>query len=237
MPGTAPIDRYRAGIDEFGLERASTALVVVDMQYGSAHPGYGWCRLYHRLGMDSEHAYYVDRLRQIVPRIGRLLEAFRAREMPAVFLAFGSAVADLSDLSPRHGRRIARWREHGIEPPYPRVGATDHAILEELAPRPGEAVLNKTTASGFTRSGLDRLLRERGQRALVFVGVGTNYCVESTLRDAADHGYDCVLAEDACGASSPQIHERAVESMRPFCRVAMTEQVLGLIREGGGSIT
>jgi nicotinamidase-related amidase len=99
--------------------------------------------------------------------------------------------------------------------------------LAELQPRPGELVVNKT-AGAFSSSPLDALLRERGIQQLAIVGVGTNYCVESTRRGAADHGYDCVLVEDACGAILPSIHERAVQSMSPFRKVSTVGEVVGL---------
>lgn len=225
-------NQYWASADDaFELDPATTGLLVVDMQYGSAHKDYGWCRAYTELGMADDVAYYAERLEQIVPRIQQLERAFRAAGAPVLFLHVASDAPDYSDLTPRVRRRIQRWRDQGVEPPYVVVGQRDHDILDEIAPLPGELLWNKHGASAFTRSQFDATLQERGLKNLVMVGVATNYCVEGTLRDAADHGYDCVLVEDACGAVSAEIHERAVQSMRPFCRIASTATIVDEIRE------
>ena len=106
-------------------------------------------------------------------------------------------------------------------------GRREHGILDELAPQPGDAVLNKTTMSAFHSSGFERLLRSWGVEQLIFTGVSTNSCVEGTARDAADRGYRCLLVEDGCGAASQRLHDATCENFqRLLGRVDSCDAVL-----------
>src|SRR5205823_10857093 len=126
---------------------------------------------------------------------------------------------DFSDLLP-HMRGMAE-----------RVGNTrgrrEHEILDQLAPAPGEPVINKTTMSAFHSSGFERLVRTWGVEQLAFAGVSTNSCVEGTARDAADRGFRCLLVEDGCGAASQRLHDAACENFqRLLGRVAASAVVV-----------
>ena len=97
-------------------------------------------------------------------------------------------------------------------------------------------VINKTTYGTFTSTGLDRALRNLGIDTLVIGGVVTNVCVETTARDAADHGDTVVVVDDACAAFSPEIHEAALVSFQgPFGRVRSADEVIALIEQGIGA--
>jgi nicotinamidase-related amidase len=182
----------------FRLDPARVALVVVDMQYasGSRHEGLG--RLLKDQGREAQGTERFDRIETVlVPTIGRLLAAFRERGLRVVFLTVGSGLPDYSDLPP-HMRPMA-------EAVGNTRGRREHEILDALAPRPHEPVLNKTTMSAFHSSGFERLVR---------AGVSTNSCVEGTARDAADRGFRCLLVEDGCGAASRQLHEAACQNFQ-----------------------
>jgi biuret amidohydrolase len=86
-----------------------------------------------------------------------------------------------------------------------RKGQSNHEILKELRPTSGEPIFNKTTMSAFNSYPIDSVLRSGGIEYLIFTGVSTNSRVEGTARDAADKGYKCVIAEDACGAASEEL--------------------------------
>jgi len=152
-----------------------------------------------------------------------------------IFLTVGSSVGDLSDMPPRFRRAAAYCAEHGLPAPWAGLGTREITILDEVKPLPGEAVVVKTGASGFTGSPLDRVLRSRGIRELVFCGVATTYCVESTLRDAADRGFDCVLVEDASYDLNDDAHQRGVESCRYFARVDQTDAVIVELSANSGA--
>ncbi len=191
----------------FGLDPARVALVVVDMQYASASRLEGLGRSLKARGQEALGDYRFDRIEQVaVPAIRRLLEFFRAKALRVVYLTVGSELPDYSDLLP-HMRAFAE----GVGNTR---GRREHEILDDLAPLPGEAVLNKTTMSAFHSSGFERLLRSWGVEQLVFTGVSTNSCVEGTARDAADRGFQCLVVEDGCGAASQRLHDATCENFR-----------------------
>ena len=204
----------------WALDPARTALVVVDMQYASASRREGLGRLLKDRGQESMGSYRFDRIENtVVPTIHRLLAGFRARGVRIVYLTVGSALPDFSDLLP-HMRPFAESIGNT-------EGRREHEILDDLAPRPGEAVLNKTTMSAFHSSGFERLMWSWGVTQLCFTGVSTNSCVEGTARDAADRGFQALLVEDGCGAASARLHEATCENFqRLLGRVASSADVL-----------
>lgn len=231
-----PLFAYRQRMHDFRLSPASSALVLVDLQYGSAGPDHGYAKVYRAIGYGDVLEGYLQRIRDVVvPGVRRLQDAFRAAGAPVVFLTVGTIVGDVSDMPPRFRRGAQHWIERGLEPPYARPGTREIQVLDEIAPRPGEPVITKTSASGFTGSALEAVLRNRGVREIAFCGVATTYCVESTLRDAADRGYDVVLVEDGCADVTPEIHERGLRSCGAFGRVARADDVVAELRASRGS--
>jgi len=191
----------------FTLDPERVALVVVDMQYASASRLEGLGRALKERGQEPLGVYRFERIETVVvPTIRRLLDFFRARRLRRVYLTVGSELPDFSDLLP-HMRAFA-------EAVGNTRGRRAHEIREDLAPSPGEAVLNKTTMSAFHSSGFEGLLRSWGVEQLVLTGVSTNSCVEGTARDAADRGYRCLIVEDGCGAASLRLHDAACENFR-----------------------
>ena len=204
----------------FGLEPRTVALVVVDMQYASGSRDHGLGRGLKARGQEALGAYRFDRIEQtVVPTIQRLLAYFRQHRLKLVYLTVGSELPDYSDLLP-HMRAFAESAGNTR-------GNHEHEILDALAPRAGEAVLNKTTMSAFHSTGFERLVRAWGVEQLVFTGISTNSCVEGTARDAADRGFRCLLVEDGCGAASQTLHDATCTNFaRLLGRVASSAQVL-----------
>jgi nicotinamidase-related amidase len=191
----------------FTLDPARLALVAVDMQYASASRLEGLGRALKATGQEALGAYRFDRIeRVVVPTIQRLLGFFRQHRLRIVYLTVGSELPDWSDLLP-HMQSFAAAVGNTR-------GRREHEILDELAPLPGDAVLNKTTMSAFHSSGFERLLRSWNIEQLLFTGVSTNSCVEGTARDAADRGYRCLLVEDGCGAASQRLHDATCENFK-----------------------
>jgi nicotinamidase-related amidase len=235
-PAEAATDYAHQFNPAFRLEPRSVALVVVDMQYASGSREHGLGRALEARGQEALGAWRFDRIeRSVVPAIQRLLAFFRDRGLRVVFLTVGSELPDYSDLLP-HMRAFAEGANNTR-------GNKEHEILDAVAPRPDEAVLNKTTMSAFHSSGFERLLRAWGVEQLLFTGISTNSCVEGTARDAADRGFRCLLVEDACGAASQALHDAACTNFaRLLGRVAPVatvlaelEEALRLTRNMGGS--
>jgi nicotinamidase-related amidase len=204
----------------FRLDLRTVALVVVDMQYASGSRDHGLGRALKARGQERLGAYRFDRIeRTVVPAIQRLLAFFRDRGLRIVYLTVGSELPDYSDLLP-HMRGFAESAGNTR-------GNREHEILDVVAPRRGEAVLNKTTMSAFPSTGLERLLRAWSVEQLLFTGISTNSCVEGTARDAADRGFRCVLVEDACGAASQALHDATCANFaRLLGRVAASDEVV-----------
>ena len=202
------------------LEPRRTALVVVDMQYASASRDAGFGRWLQESGRAEEGRYRFDRIESLlVPNIARLLAAFRAAQLPCIFVRLGAQMRDCRDLIP-HIRQL--------EIAFSNVsGEREFEILDELAPLPGEPVVTKLSASAFTSSGFDALLRNLDVSTLVFSGVSTSQCVDLTARDAADRGYRCIVVEDAVAEDRHEWHVATLEQFaRLFGTVSSTEQVL-----------
>ena len=221
----APSDYAHQFNPGFRLDPRTVALVVVDMQYASGSRDHGLGRALKARGQEALGAWRFDRIeRSVVPAIQRLLAFFRDHGLHIVYLTVGSELPDYSDLLP-HMRAFAESASNTR-------GNKEHEILDVLAPRPGEPVLNKTTMSAFHSTGFERLLRAWGVEQLLFTGISTNSCVEGTARDAADRGFRCVLVEDACGAASQALHEATCTNFaRLLGRVAPSGEVVGELRQ------
>lgn len=202
------------------LDPGRTALVVIDMQYASACRSTGLGRWLEEHGRAAEGSYRFDRIeQQLVPNIGLLLERFRAAGLPRVFVRLGAQMRACRDLIP-HLREL--------ETAFGNIsGQREYEILDELAPQPGEPVLTKLSASAFSSTGIDALLRNLEATTLVFTGVSTSQCVDLTARDAADRGYRCLVVEDAVAEDRHEWHVATLEQFeRLFGAVVSTRDVL-----------
>ncbi len=200
---------------QFDLVPEETALVIIDMQYASAHRDTGLGRLLREQGDEESGTYRFDRIEQVVlPNIQRLLAMFRKEHWSVVHITNGSELPDYSDLPPQR-RRFARS-----------VGNTasnrEHDILDELAPLPDELRLNKRTMSAFNSTGIDVILRAKGIRTVLTCGVSTNSCVVGTARDAAELGYDTVMIDDACASAAKTYHDATLANFRRLLGMVMT---------------
>ena len=204
----------------FNLEPDSTVLVVTDVQYasGSRHAGIG--RERSGKGKGDLLRWRFDRIEQLVtPNIKRLLSFFREKKLRILYLTVGSVMPDYSD-APAYMKETFR-RATNFE------GSRDHEILDEIKPVEGEYVLNKTTRGAFNSTGIDSLLRSFAAKYLLFTGISTDQCVESTIRDAVDRDYRCVLIEDACAGTEEEFHRvSALHHQKYWGRVASTDEVI-----------
>jgi len=183
--------------EEIDVDLAKSAFVIVDMQNAFASKG-GTLDL---AGADLSEAP------RVVRTIRSVLDAARAAEVTIVHLQVGYK-RDLSDAggprSPNHYKETA-MHLMGTRPELKgkllTEGSWDFALVDELAPHPGEIVLTKTRYSGFAGTTLDSQLRVRGIQYLFFAGIAANVCVESTLRDAYFLDYWPILLADATMAA------------------------------------
>ena len=186
------------------IDFASTALLVVDMQYGDAHREYGLLKDKRAAGLIDEVERYATRLDTlVVPNIQRLLGAFRANGGEVIFVRIQSLTMDGRD-------RGAQHRERGIHFP---PGSKEGEILQAIAPLADEIVLSKTCGSAIRGTNLEYLLRSMGRETLAVCGVVTGSCVQATTCDAAARGFDAVVIEDATATWSDDMQREALETM------------------------
>jgi len=200
------------------IARGRTALLIIDMQYLDAHPDYGDGRAAKEKGVDHLLKPYHDRLATVViPTIQSLQAAARAARVEVIHVKIAALTPDGRDATPRY-----RVFEYAAPP-----DSKEAEILEEVAPRPGEIVLPKTSTSAFTTTVIDQVLRNLGITTLIVCGVRTQSCVETTVRDAADRGYDVILVPEGCAAIRQEFHERALDVLAGiFCHVWEAGRVL-----------
>jgi nicotinamidase-related amidase len=147
----------------------------------------------------------VTRLQAIVPVLRRLLDAWRSAGGWVVHTREAHA-PDLSDCPPAKRLRGQPRLRIGDAGPMGRIlvqGEPGSQIVPELAPRPGELVIDKPGKGAFHATGLQAELQRRGITHLVFTGVTTEVCVQTSMREANDRGYDCLLIEDATESYFP----------------------------------
>jgi biuret amidohydrolase len=183
----------------YALDPATTALVIIDMQRDFLAPG-GFGAL---LGND------VSLLTRVVEPLAAVLDAARAAGMMVIHTREGHRT-DLSDCPPSKLARGHLDTPIGAEGPNGRVlvrGERGHGIVEELAPVAGEVVLDKPGKGAFFATDLELLLRNARITSLVVTGVTTEVCVHTTVREANDRGFECLVLADCVGSYFPEFHE------------------------------
>ncbi len=179
-----------------------TALLVIDMQRDFLEPG----------GFGEALGNEVARLAAAVAPTAAVLAAWREHRLPVFHTREGHR-PDLADCPPAKRMRGAPGRRIGDAGPMGRIlvrGEPGHDIVPALAPVPGEPVIDKPGKGAFFATDLDLLLRNRGIEALLIAGVTTEVCVSTTLREANDRGYRCVVLGDCCASYFPQFHAAAL---------------------------
>lgn len=180
-----------------------TALIVIDMQRDFLEPG----------GFGAMLGNPVERLQQIVPVVERLLEICRQLGITIIHTLEGHQ-PDLSDCPSSKHQRGAPGCRIGDSGPMGRIlvlGEPGNAIVEPLKPQPGEIVISKPGKGAFYQTPLQAILQQRGISHLLFAGVTTEVCVQSTMREANDRGYECLLIEDATESYFPEFKVATLE--------------------------
>ncbi len=182
------------------------ALVIIDMQRDFLEPG----------GFGESLGNEVARLQAIVPTVQRLQQAFRDRGWLVIQTVEGHR-PDLSDCPPSKRQRGNAPLKIGDPGPMGRIlvlGEPGNQIIPELAPQPGENVIEKPGKGAFYNTNLEFLLKTHNISHLIVTGVTTEVCVQTTLREANDRGYECLLVEDATESYFPDFKQATLAMVR-----------------------
>jgi nicotinamidase-related amidase len=209
----------------FELVPKQCALLIIDMQRDFLEAdGFG-----AMLGND------VEQLRRVIEPNQKLLAAWRAAGLQVMHTREGHR-PDLSDLPLAKKVRGRNKTSIGDVGPMGRIlvrGEPGHDIIPELYPLPGEPIIDKPGKGAFYATDLHAILQNLGIKQLIVTGVTTEVCVKTTVCEANDRGYDCLLLEDCVGSYFPKFHVAALDMIKAqggiFGWVSQSDKVLGVL--------
>ncbi len=194
---------------ERAIEPGRTALLLIDLQKGEYNE--------RVVKAEPQHAYFWDRLaKTVIPNGQKLLAACRGAGVEVLFTVVECYTLDGRD-------RSLDYKVSGI---FFAKGSWEAQVFDALKPLPNEIVIPKMSSSVFVSTNIDYVLRNLGIEYLMVMGLLTDQCVESAVRDACDAGYLVTLIEDACATKSQERHDATLRAIKGYCRQRKTEQVL-----------
>ena len=188
------------------VDLINAALVIIDMQRDFLEPG----------GFGAALGNDVSRLKAAVGPCRDVLAAFRGHGVLVIHTREGHR-PDLSDAPPHKVQRGDPQFRIGASGPMGRIlvrGEPGHDIIPELYPAAGEPVIDKPGKGAFYQTDFDLMLRNRGINTLFVCGVTTEVCVNTTVREANDRGFRCVVPSDCCASYFPQFHEAGLAMIK-----------------------
>lgn len=193
------------------LSPGRAAVLVVDMQRAFVERGFE----FDATGCGPDEGYW-DRVEQtVMPQTVRLLEATRHAGIEVMYTVIQSLTKDGRD----------RSLDHKLSNYHIPKGSPAADVAAPLAPQGDEIVLPKSASGVFNATNIEYLLRNLGIDQLGVVGVNTNQCIESAVRDAADRGFYVTVVEDCCAGSSRQAHEASMATLAGYARIASADEL------------
>jgi len=199
-------------------------LLVIDMQNGFCTQG----------GSYEEFGAYIKAdiniYRKIIPNIKQIIATCHELRVP-VFYTQQVREASGIDLLTRLHRIIPRRRSEFLKIPACVKGTWDAEIIDELLPAKGDLVVVKRRDSAFQDTELDLWLRSIGADTIIYTGVDTCICVENSIREGFNKGYDVIMVKDAVASSWPELHKATLMKVRgSFGLVLTTKQLINMLR-------
>ena len=191
------------------IAEGRAALLIVDVQNGTCRPNEA----------ESRPELHKAMALRVIPNIASLIEAFRGARLEVIYTVIENLTADGRDRSLDYKLSKLGFAK----------GSEEARVIPELAPKPDEIVLPKTSSSAFNSTVLDYLLRNMGIEDVFVAGCLTDQCIDHAVRDGADRGYYMTCVHDACAAETEARHAAALQCFAGYCRMLPTEEVLGLV--------
>lgn len=191
-----------------------SALIIVDMQRYWTDPDGPMSQLLRDRFPDMNKYFYHRLADTVIPQLRAVLERYREHRLPVIHVTTGAARHDTRDLLPHLHRRAENPNREAAEFGTLRIGSAWQQVTAELVPKEGEILLNKTSRSAFSSTGIDSILRNLLVQHAVVGGIATDGCVFLTALDATDHGYETFLLADGTGTFTQDIHLSALSAFQ-----------------------
>lgn len=199
------------------IEPERAAVLVIDLQKGEYNP--------EKIRGNPENAYLYERIRDVViPNGQRLIAACRKAGLEIIYTTIECLTRDGRD-------RSLDYKVSGIFVPR---GSWQAEVIDELRPEEDDIVIPKTSSSVFNSTNCEYVLRNLGIEYLVVMGILTDQCVESAVRDGCDRGFLMTLVDDACATHSAHRHREALHGLRGYCRIRSTGELIEELDAIGG---
>lgn len=191
------------------IENDRAVLLVVDLQKGEYNE--------HSRRTKPEKSYLWDRIEHsVIPSGQRLIDACRRGGVEVIFTVVECLTLDGRD-------RSLDYKVSGI---FAAKGSWEAQVIDPLAPLENEIVIPKTSSSLFNSTNFEYVLRNLGIEYVMVMGIMTDQCVETAVRDGCDRGFLMTLVEDACGTTSEQRHQESLIGIKGYCRVRSTDELI-----------
>ena len=191
------------------IEPERAAVLVIDLQKGEYNS--------EKIRGNPENAYLYERIRDVViPNGQRLIAACRKAGLEIIYTTIECLTRDGRD-------RSLDYKVSGIFVPR---GSWQAEVIDELRPEEDDIVIPKTSSSVFNSTNCEYVLRNLGIEYLVVMGILTDQCVESAVRDGCDRGFLMTLVDDACATHSAHRHREALHGFRGYCRIRTTRELI-----------
>ena len=191
------------------IESENTALLIIDVQKGEYNKEF--------IKNNPNEKYLFDRIKnKVIPNGKKLIESCRNKKIEVIYTVVESLTLDGRD----------RGLDYKISGIFAAKGSWQAEVVDELKPLKNEIIIPKTSSSLFNSTNFEYVLRNLSIQYLLVMGIVTDQCVETAVRDGCDRGFLVTLIEDACATHSQQRHDESLIGIKGYCRIRKTEEIL-----------
>jgi len=191
------------------IELENTALLIIDVQKMEYNEDF--------IKKNPHEKYLFDRIKnKVIPNGKKLIDSCRNKGIEVIYTVVESLTLDGRD-------RSIDYKISGI---FAAKGSSEAEVVDELKPLENEIVIPKTSSSLFNSTNFEYVLRNLSVQYLIVMGIVTDQCVETAVRDGCDKGFLVTLIEDACATHSQQRHDESLIGVKGYCRIRSTNEIL-----------